>query len=37
MMMKGAAKASSGTAAKVAGRGPSCKSPKLAGRRVTAW
>jgi hypothetical protein len=35
MMMNGAAKTMSGTAAKVEGRGPRCSTRKLAGRRVT--
>jgi hypothetical protein len=37
MMMNGAANTISGTAAKVAGRGPRCSRRKLAGRRVTSW
>ena len=36
MMMKGAAKASSGTAANVDGYGPRCSRRKLAGRLVIA-
>ena len=36
MMMKGAAKTMSGTAAKVAGPGPWCSRRKLAGRRVAS-